>query len=211
MRDRNRVGQADGFSLIELIAVIAIFGIVATMIVPPIQQMIHRSKIEGFANASALMIQQARFEAIKRSIPCVVQPDVANGRMFAFADVHGTAVTDPPDGIFNPIAAAPFRTTDYRIQEQSFPSGLSFAAPGFTGLASVDGFVNAGAPDKQAILQADGSALSAGAIRVADVRGNFLEIRIAPAATARVQIRKWSPDDSAWLASGELDKPWEWM
>ena len=51
------------------------------------------------------------------------------------------------------------------------------------------------------------------AFRFADVRGNFLEVRVAPRATARVQVRKW--DETAepgqqWQTRDQGGKAWEW-
>lgn len=59
-------------------------------------------------------------------------------------------------------------------------------------------------------FQADGSVEETGAFRFADVRGNFLEVRIDPKATARVQVRKWDETDNKWYTRDEGGKAWEW-
>jgi general secretion pathway protein H len=56
----------------------------------------------------------------------------------------------------------------------------------------------------------DGSVQEMGAFRIQDVRGNFLEIRVWPQATARVQVRKWDETDSQWHTREQGGKAWEW-
>ena len=56
----------------------------------------------------------------------------------------------------------------------------------------------------------DGSVKDTGAFRFADVRGNFLEVRVEPQATARVQVRKWNETDNAWYTRDQGGKAWEW-
>jgi type II secretory pathway pseudopilin PulG len=196
-----------------MIIAVAVLGLTAVILVPALQSTLHRSKLEGFARNATMLIQEARFEAIRNSATCVVQLDVANRQLFAFADIDGATAGSEPDGVFNPVTGEEFRTTDFALRPLRLPSGVSFTSPTHTGLNSVDGFVNAGnpdPPDKQAMLELDGSILAEGAFRFADQRGNYLEARVAPAATARVELRKWNEADSAWYASGEEGKPWEW-
>ncbi len=50
-----------------------------------------------------------------------------------------------------------------------------------------------------------------GAIRFGDLRGNFLEVRVEPAATARVQVLKWDLDLAAYQTRNQGDKPWVWL
>ncbi len=56
----------------------------------------------------------------------------------------------------------------------------------------------------------DGSVQETGAFRFADVRGNFLEVRVQPQATARVQVRKWDETDNKWYTRDQGGKAWEW-
>lgn len=57
---------------------------------------------------------------------------------------------------------------------------------------------------------ADGSVQETGEFRFADVRGNFLEVGVAPKATARVQVRKWDETDNKWYTRDQGGKAWEW-
>jgi Tfp pilus assembly protein FimT len=172
------------------------------MAYPALQQFIHRSKILGSTQATGTLLREARFEAIKRGVPCVVHVDGVTKEVVAFADVDG-------DLTFNPDPAeTTFRATDYELRRYNLPSGVDFVAPGaqppVSGLTALPA-----QPLNGAVFQADGSIRDLGGIRVGDQRGNYLEARVEPAASARVSLRKW--DGTNWLTQGEGGKTWEWL
>lgn len=89
---------------------------------------------------------------------------------------------------------------------------LDFEEPaGATGEASLDGFTPFDGA-VSAVFQPNGSVADEGAFRIADLRGNFLEVRVAPAATGRIEIRKWQ--DEVWRGTGDPTDPdfiaWKW-
>ncbi len=92
--------------------------------------------------------------------------------------------------------------------EGGLVGGVKFGAP--AGHPVVDGF---GAADK-AVFTVSGTVEEEGAFRLAGQRNLFVEVRIAPPSTARVQIRKWDPQEAAldkkWKAQGEGGKSWQW-
>ena len=203
--------SSQGFTLIEVVVIMAVIGILMTAVTPAIQQQIRIAKLRGFVRETSTLLQKARFESIKNNVPAVVEIDSSNGLLFAFADVHGASATEASDGVFNPLLAATARTTDYEIGRLGLPSGVRFAFLATTDQASIDGFGKGGDPAiKQAIFESDGSVLELGAFRFGDRRDNFLEARVAPAATARIEVRKWDATASEWRAFGEGGKPWEW-
>ena len=100
---------------------------------------------------------------------------------------------------------ADYRTTDYQIGGTfELPAGISFAAPDGTDDAKVaDGFLDVTwSGTDVAVFDSDGSVRVVGAFRTGDLEGNFLEIRVEPQATARVEIRKW--DGAEYLAQFEV-------
>lgn len=202
---RNR-----GFTVIEMIVVVAIIGIMATIGLPNLVRMIHRAKLDGIVRETSVLLQRARSESVRQNVPTVVRFDLVNNEIVAFADVDGVALGDPSDLIFNPIAGEPHRTTDYEIGRYQLPNLILFQAPAADPDGAVKDFSDAG-PDKAALFDPDGSIRETGAIRFADRRGNFLEVRVTPAATARIQVRKWDPDLIIWRTRNQGDQPWVWV
>ena len=62
-----------GFTLIEMLIILALAGVVMILGAPTLVNLVHRSRIEGSAQQVAVLLRQARFEAIKRSAPLEVR------------------------------------------------------------------------------------------------------------------------------------------
>lgn len=187
-----------GFTLIEVLVVLVILAAMLLIGLPALHKLLLRSKLEGFARESANLMRLARFEAIKRSRFGVVTIDPADGRLVAFADVNR-------DGMFDILAG------DDVLGRLSLPPGVVFRDhAGNAGIDSVDGFANPDLPADRPIFREDGSAVEPGALRVADARGNVLEVRVDPASTGRVEVRKYDADRAGYFPPGENDAPWEW-
>lgn len=206
---------AAGFNLIELILVMAIVGIVAGLTMPALQELIHSSKMRSATRNAASILRQARAESIRRGVPCRVRiATTAEGvdELQAFADVHGVDLTDPPDGVFNPLGFQPYRSTDYIVRRFQLPAGVDFRFKDSFGADSID--PGDFAPDKEAVFFPNGAALDAGAFRFGDTRGNFLEVRVDPPSTGRISIRKWilnfGGGADAWVDHGEDGEAWAW-
>lgn len=208
--------RSNGFTLAEALVVMAFVSIVTVIGAATLPQLLQRVRLEKAAREAATLMRQTRFEAIKQGVQTVVQISPNTREVIAFADVHGGLdQTLPADGVFDSIGGATYRTTDYLIFRMRLPNGVYFLDEmDQTDIDSVEGFDNSGTlpvqPNDQAIFQTDGSVLDAGAFRFGDRRGNYLEARVDPPATARLEIRKWDDVDGEWYAFGEGGKPWEW-
>ena len=202
IRQTPRSARA-GFTLVELLIVLAIAVLVIALGVPNLLDLLARQRLEGQARELAALAHRARHEAATRGVPAVVEVDGEGFR--AFVDLHGATLALPPDGLFNPQPGAPLQGTDFEIGRRQLHDLLRLAGPGSA--AAVDGFTVVGS-ERKAIFDPDGSIRAIGAIRIADDRGNFLEMRVSPRATGRVALYKW--DGSAWRANGEGGHSWIW-
>lgn len=196
-----------GFTLVELIVVVVLLGLLATLGIPELLRSMNRYKVEGFMRTCSALAQKAKGEAVRRNAEAVFQPEIANSRFFAFLDLDGAGPGTPPDGLFNPVAGQPYRTTDYEIGSCRLPAGVQFIAPESEPL--IDGFLQS-VPAGVAIFDSLGAVSSEGGFRFGDARENYLEILIKPPATARIELRKWDPEGEGWKARGEGGKQWVW-
>lgn len=203
--------RSGGFTLIELLVVLAVLAIAMGLGIPALHNFIIRSKTEGFAREIGGLLQRTRLEAIKANREGGVFFDSVTGELVAFIDADR-------DRTFNPDPSETYRTADYVLGRVAAPGAVAFMDPDHElGADSLDGFTSLDA-DRWAIFRPDGSVADEGAFRVADLRGNFLEIRVAPAATARIKLFKWQAPDGGgaerWLAAGDPSEPgyepWEW-
>jgi prepilin-type N-terminal cleavage/methylation domain-containing protein len=191
--------RASGFTLIELLVVLAIVSIAMGLGIPAIRNFVLRSQTEGFARDLSALMQRTRLESIKKNRNGAVFLDFGARQAVAFVD-------SDRDGAFDPTG------TDYVLGRLPLPANLAFKDPvGNTGVDSIDGFTPVGA-ENWAVFQPDGSVANQGAFRIGDVRDNFLEVRVAPAATARVTLHKWQ--NGKWLGTVDPSQPgyepWEW-
>jgi prepilin-type N-terminal cleavage/methylation domain-containing protein len=196
-----------GFTLIEMLVVLALMMILMLFAVPALLTSMRQGKIRGIASETATLMRLARLEAIKRSCTSIVRiVDAAEANpahVEGFADCDGDGVADadkPALGSF------------------PLPSGVRFLAPpnlefeASVGKLSAD---PAGGDAKVAIFQPNGSIRDIGGFRFGDDLGNFLEVWVEPAATARIEIHKCrlctdAANRADWYAAGAGGEAWQW-
>jgi prepilin-type N-terminal cleavage/methylation domain-containing protein len=205
--NRRQPGSPRGFTAIEMLVVLAVMMILMLFALPVLQTLIRQSKLRGIAGETASLMRRARFEAIKRSCPSIVRIAEADGsnpqRVEGFADCDGNGVADADKPTLGNFA---------------LPKGARFLAPpDLEGRDSVGGLSPdpAGGAANVAIFQGNGAIQATGGFRFGDDNGNFLEVWVAPAATARVEIHKCLLCDNAanradWYAAGDGGRAWEW-
>lgn len=187
-----------GFSLVEFLIIFAVIVIMLLLGMPTLRSLIIRSRLEGIARQTGVMMQRARMESVRRGVPVVVRADYDQDDLFAFADVNDNGGNPTSNLKFDPVAGADDRAADYPVLRMPLPVNLSFWAAtdgAAEGPDAIDGFTPvAGETLNVAVFEPDGSIRDRGAIVFADDFGNFLEVRVEPEATAHVQVRKYNPD-----------------
>lgn len=197
-----------GFTLIEMLVVMAIMLALVALGIPALQLAMHESKIRGITTEVTVLMRQARIDAIKTSGQGVVQiiPSTGAGdpgHVRAFSDRNSNATLDAGEPVLGNIP---------------LPTGISFVdCAGKTDKDSVDGFFTdpAGGPNL-AVFTGSGSLkvdedknVTEGAFRFGDPYGNVMEVFVKPITTAKIQIRKC--EAGAYVANNENAKAWTWQ
>ena len=175
-----------GFTLIEMLLVMALLSIIAALGVPKLLNLIQRQKILGTAQQTAMLLRLARLNAVKTSANCVVtaSQDLSVVRAFNDANRNNTLDVDETE-----------------LGRLDLPKGVV--------LTAVSGFTPQTAPNPPvAVFRSDGSITATGAFQFKDANGDQLEARVMTTSGGQVQIRKEL--SGAWYAQGEGGKTWVW-
>lgn len=186
-----RTSHHAGFTIFEFLVIMVVSMALIAVGLPAFIQWTKRAQLMGFARATQTRIQVARSEAIKGQFPVVIQPDFAKNEILVFANVD-----NDPNFSFDPDTTQVYRTVDYEIARLNVPVDREIwlwhpddASP--NGATVIEGLTDTAATEKAVVFLPDGSLEDPGGIHIADSRGNFLSVRVGPAATGQVQIFKY--------------------
>lgn len=214
MKNHRGKGQ-HGFSMIELLIVLIVVGLLAAILVPEFRNSLERAKMRGVTSEVVGLMRLARLDAIKHSRDAIVVydpagPDAAStednmARMIACPDVNGNRICDPAEGLlgFYPLPVGMLARDNAGNLEAASVAGFT-AVPSDPALPPV------------ALFLRDGSIQNVGAFRFGDhcANGNnVLEVRVDPAATARIEVLKWRPSPSGYYPNGDGQQGvqgWQW-
>lgn len=91
MKKRNQIA---GFSMIELIAVVAIILVVAAFAAPNVARALRTYRVGSAARDVSNIVQRARYEAIRRNIATGCRGQVVNGQWQVWVDLNANQQVD---------------------------------------------------------------------------------------------------------------------
>ena len=185
-----------GFTLIEGLVVLLFVTMLVALGFPALQQMIHRSRLEGTARECAVLCQRARLEAIKQGVPVVVRFDTTDRTVESWLDADGNGTQEPTE-------------TEFAIV--TLPGTIDYLAPTSQEEVWIDNGSGENVDSEGGWLTffTDGSIDFTGDVRFGDSRQNYLQLSLGPVATGQVELSKWDEELDEWLQPRE-DRPWKW-
>jgi general secretion pathway protein H len=126
LRKTSRVGNAsgtDGFTLLELVCVIAIVAILAAIVVPALPRGTSRARLESYAIETAAMLKADRNAAIRNRVQIVTEVDAPLRTVRSGAS--GRVIRVPDDVAFDAVLAARCNSRAAGPTIQFFASGMS--------------------------------------------------------------------------------------
>jgi len=180
---------AAGFTLLEILVILAVMGLLLTLVFPFALRTITRLESEGMANQTVSLIQQTRMRAIRdnREYQVAIDGDTITGVSGITAvntDVGGT-VTETSEAARLDFSESNLEIFDEADCYATTTDGKSYTQGAMT-------------------FDSRGTIDQARAFCFEDVRGNILQVAVeAPSVTVRVRkflpvVNKFSPNEWEW-------------
>ena len=118
-----RVNRERGFALIEILAVLAIIGLLAAIILPAVPRGTSRAKLESYAVETAALLKSDRATALRRRMRVAIEVD-APMRLIR-SNLTGKSVTLPADVSLDAVLASRCADRPAGRSIDFFPSGMS--------------------------------------------------------------------------------------
>ena len=188
--DPSRASTQRGFTLVELLGVVAIILLLTVVGLPAFTTWIDQQRLTGFVSEASVQLVRARQEAVQRGVPVIAQPDPIDGSILVWADVD-------ENDTFNPNPSALRRTVDYQLARLFLPtrSVVVFNGPGGTA-DMIDGLTIMPSGANAFVFEPDGSVRDTGGLRISDEKNNYLELRVDPKATGKTRVLKYNSSPS---------------
>jgi general secretion pathway protein H len=119
----ERASGEDGFTLIEVVCVVALVAILAAIVVPNLPRGTSRARLESYAVETAALLKADRYAAIRRRQQVIVDVD-ATGRTVR-SGATGRIVRVPDDVVFDALLAARCNQRPAGPTIRFFPTGMS--------------------------------------------------------------------------------------
>jgi type II secretion system protein H len=188
--------RARGFTLTELIVVVAIIGAMAAIAVPYMGQVMRRSRVEAETRQIYMPLLRARLEAIKRGSNVLVEYSTSSSKTSyqnAIIYVDSTTGTanayDSTDTVIAQFPTAPSSDTTIRIDDadKATPSSAATTIEFiFTPFGSMDT-----------------TNSTSKSVYVEDTKDNVIQIRVPSSTNGKAQMTKLK-------GSSYVTVPWEW-
>ena len=126
LRKTSQAGNAsgiEGFTLLELVCVIAIVSILAAIVIPALPHGTSRARMESFAIETAAMLKADRNAAIRNRVQVVTEIDAP--QRVVRSGVTGRVIRVPDDVAFDALLAARCNQRPAGQTIRFFASGMS--------------------------------------------------------------------------------------